>query len=259
MKTYFSGALAEIFGGSGYRTVGYYKNESDSVAESVRNMTVRVAEISGMNADSHVLDLGCGQGIPALDIAFNIGCSIVGVDLSECQIDMANQSAELYRREKKPDLKSEFYVASYFELPEAVTSQNFTHVMMQTSMFYAHHRMDEILSIISKVLRQGGILVTTDLYKGSESDSPDLSKFLEINFLPALLSLDEMKAALMRNGFEYSGGENLDNHCIKSSADKAEKIVQDNIPCPSLLLFRLKEQLVKNGEMSFQIVMAKKM
>ena len=176
-------------------------------------MTARVAEISEMNSQSHVLDLGCGRGRPILDIAVSKGCSVVGVDLADGHIAMANESAKLYKKEKKPDLKAEFYAASYFELPAAVTNQKFTHVMMQASMFYAHHRIDEILGIISKVLSPGGVLVTTDFVRACET--ADLTKFLEMNSMPAILSLDEMKAAMMRNGLNYSGGENLDDHCVK--------------------------------------------
>ncbi|XP_063680082.1 uncharacterized protein LOC134815477 [Bolinopsis microptera] len=219
-------------------------------------MTALVAEISEMKSASHVLDLGCGQGIPVMDIAVHIGCSVVGVDLAECHIENANKSAEFYKKEKKPDLESEFYAASYFDLPEAVTNQTFTHVMMQTSMFYAHHRIDEILSTIFKLLRPGGVLVTTDVLRTGES--ADLNKFMKMNFMSALLTLDEMKAALLRNGLEYYGGENLDDHFIKSAAKKTEKIVTENIPCPSLPFFKLQESIVKNKEMTFQIVMAKK-
>ena len=151
-----AGALAELFEGTGYRTVGYYKTGSDTLAQSVRNMMSRIAEISKMKSDSHVLDLGCGRGVPVLDIAVSIGCSIVGVDLTEGNIEMANKSLKQYKREKKSDLDAEFYAASYLDLPETVLNQTFTHVMMQTSLFYSHHRIDEVFSAVSKILSPGG-------------------------------------------------------------------------------------------------------
>ena len=256
MDLTFAGGFDLLFDGTGYITIGYYKKESDTLAESVLNMTARVAEISGMNSDSHVLDLGCGRGRPVLDIAVSKGCSVVGVDLSDGHIAMAKEASKIYAKEKKPDIKAEFYAASYFELPEAVTSQNFTHVMMQTSMFYAHHRIDEILGTISKVLRPGGILVTTDFLR--VSDTADLTKFMEMNSMPVILSLDEMKAAFLRNGLEYCGGEDLDHHCIKCNAMKAAKVVQENIVGPSAAFFNLREEFVREKKVSFQIVMAKK-
>ena len=222
-------------------------------------MTARVAEISGMNADSHVLDLGCGRGRPVLDIAVSKGCSVVGIDLSDGHIAMAKEASKVYAKEKKPDIKAEFYAASYFELPEAVTSQTFTHVMMQTSMFYAHHRIDEILGTISKVLRPGGILVTTDFLRVSDdADDADVALFVEKNSMRAILSMDEMKAAFVRNGLQYCGGEDLDRHCMKCNAMKVAKILQENIDGFGTEIFNMRQEYIRLKKISFQIVMASK-
>ena len=245
-----------LFGGTGYRTIGYYKTDSDTPAQALRNMTARVAEISEMRPDSHVLDLGCGHGIPVLDIAVNSGCSVVGIDLADEHIVLAKNAADLYKKEKKADLKAEFYAASYFDLPDAVTNQKFTHVMMQTSMFYAHNRIDELLALISKVMHPSGILVSTDYLKAS--DTSDTSKFMEANEMPVMLSLDQLESALIRNGFEYSEGENLDSHCLKSSESKIDKIVQEGIPCPAVNLFKLMKGLVMNSQLTFQLIVATK-
>ena len=129
--------------------------------------------------------------------------------------------------------------------------------MMQTSMFYAHHRIDEILGNISKVLRPGGVLVTTDFVR--VSDTADISEFMTMNSMPAILSLEEMKAAFLRNGMEYCGGENLDEHCMKCNAMKAEKVEREKIVGPSVAFFNLRENTVKEKSVSFQIVMAKKL
>ena len=219
-------------------------------------MTARVAEISDMNSDSHVLDLGCGRGRPVLDIAVSKNCSVVGVDLAEEHIALAKKAAEVYKVEKKADIKSEFHAASYFDLPDAVTNQKFSHVMMQTSMFYAHNRIDELLRNVSKVLQPGGVLVATDFVRAS--DTADLTKFLEFNSMPVILSLDELKAAFLRNGLEYFGGENLDEHCIKCNAMKAAKVIEENIQGPSVAFFNNREEFVRDKKVSFQIIMAKK-
>ena len=61
-----SSAMDQLFEGTGYITIGYYKSEDDSLGTSVKNMTARLAEISDINSSSHVLDLGCGKGSPLL-------------------------------------------------------------------------------------------------------------------------------------------------------------------------------------------------
>lgn len=218
-------------------------------------MTARIAEISEISSDSHVLDLGCGRGRPILDIAVDLGCSVVGVDLSEGNIDMANESLERYRREKKPDIDAKFYAASYFYLPEEVLTETFTHVMMQTSLFYSHHRVDEIFGPVSRILCPGGRFVATDFCR--ISDVADVQEFMKWNSMPAILSLEEIKAALSRNGLEYCGGENLDRHCIRCHAHLREKIVRLGIPEFSPPDFhRSREDFIKNSQVTFHLIMA---
>ena len=220
----FAGGFDLLFDGTGYITIGYYKKESDTLAESVLNMTARVAEISGMNSDSHVLDLGCGRGRPVLDIAVSKGCSVVGVDLTEGNIDLANEFLESYKMDKKPDIEAEFYAASYFNLPDVVLNQTFTHVMMQTSLFYSHHRIDEIFGVVSKNLCPGGCFIATDFCRISEVEK--IGEFMKLNSMPAILSLEEIKTALLRNGLEYCQGENLDRHCVRCHEELRVKTVK---------------------------------
>ena len=220
-------------------------------------MTARIGEISEMNSDSRVLDLGCGRGRPTLDIAVDLGCSVVGVDLSEGNIDMAKESLERYRKEKKPDIDAKFYACSYFDLPEEVLKEKFTHVMMQTSLFYSHHRVDDIFGPVSRILCPGGWFVATDFCR--ISDVTDIREFMKWNSMPAILSLDEMKAAFSINGLEYQGGENLDSHCIKCHKHLREKTVRLGLTeFASPEFHRSREDFVKNGQVTFQLIMAQK-
>ena len=47
-----------------------------------------------LTADSHLLDVACGSGGPALFIVKTIGCRVTGVDINEAGIATARQSAE---------------------------------------------------------------------------------------------------------------------------------------------------------------------
>lgn len=38
-----------------------------------------------------MLDLGCGKGRPLLDVAVKTGCSVVGVDLADGHIEIAQR------------------------------------------------------------------------------------------------------------------------------------------------------------------------
>ena len=250
--------MKAMFDDTGYMTSGYFLTGSETVGESARNMTARLVEISNINSSSKVLDLGCGTGAPTLDIAATTGSTVVGVDLSEGLVEQANNQYLASYKERYPDIRAEFYCGSYYEIPEAVKAlAPFTHVVMQTSIFYGHHRIDEILREVSGVLEpSSGILVTTDFQrKAPLEDVTDLLKFMNMK---TVLSKGEMEAALERNGMEYCGGENLDSHYIKCNTAKMNKVEALKIEGSNPEFFRVRAESVRHGKVSFQIVLARK-
>src|SRR3954469_16265600 len=48
-----------------------------------------------LTADSHLLDVACGSGGPAMFIAQSTGCRVTGVDINESGIATARQSADV--------------------------------------------------------------------------------------------------------------------------------------------------------------------
>lgn len=51
---------------------------------------------SGVEKDSRVLDLGCGNGNTAIWLSQQTGCEVVGVDLSGVRIENAKTKAQQY-------------------------------------------------------------------------------------------------------------------------------------------------------------------
>ena len=49
----------------------------------------RFALLMGLRPGMKVLDLGCGVGAPAREIAKFIGCQIVGISINQRQLDLA--------------------------------------------------------------------------------------------------------------------------------------------------------------------------
>lgn len=52
-----------------------------------------LGELAGLDADSRVLEVGCGSGAPCLYLAERFGCQVVGIDLNERQIERARRAA----------------------------------------------------------------------------------------------------------------------------------------------------------------------
>ena len=56
--------------------------------------TRELIELCHINEDKYVLDVGCGVGMTACNIAKKYGCRVAGVDISERMIDRANEMAK---------------------------------------------------------------------------------------------------------------------------------------------------------------------
>ena len=245
-----------LFDHTGYITIGYYKTWDESLGQCAINMTERLTEVSNINERSHVLDLGCGRGAPILDTAVKTGCSVVGLDLSEEQIKLCLKRYEDYKANKMSSINAAFYCGSFYDFPEEIRKQQFTHVLMQTSLFYGHHRIDEILSQVSAVLKHGGIFAATDFYRKVPEEK--LAEFKKWNSMTKILSLEETKAALLKHNLKYVDGEDLDKHCVTCNANKLKKVEELDLKGPDPNFFRMREASVKNGLVTFQLVVAEK-
>jgi ubiquinone/menaquinone biosynthesis C-methylase UbiE len=108
-----------------------------------------LARAAGVDAGSRVLDLCCGSGGPALHLARQTGCRIVGVDRSSEAIHLARTSAEhqgLYRR-------ASFIVAEALCPP--IDAAFFDAVLLYETML-AFEDKRRLVRVVHKLLRPGG-------------------------------------------------------------------------------------------------------
>jgi len=67
-------------------------NDEDGAREHLRLLTDRIKVRAGLNADSLVLDIGCGPGRPALLLS-RLAARVEGFDISSGMIELARQNA----------------------------------------------------------------------------------------------------------------------------------------------------------------------
>jgi SAM-dependent methyltransferase len=117
---------------------------------------------SGMS----VLDVGCGIGSIALDLAPTVAPGrMVGIDADAGQIEVARRSAA----ERRID-NAEFFTASVYELPfEAST---FDVVYANAVLMYVRDQVRALVEM-RRVLRPGGLAAVTDDDLGTVVISPD--------------------------------------------------------------------------------------
>jgi SAM-dependent methyltransferase len=109
-----------------------------------------------LNADSHVLEVGCGSGGYALHLAQQVGCRIVGLDLNAPGVNNANQLA------KARDLAAR----AHFEKCDAsqrlpFDDKTFDAVFSNDVLCHLPRR-SEVLCEMFRVLKPGGRMLFSD-------------------------------------------------------------------------------------------------
>ena len=111
---------------------------------------------AGITREHTVVDAGCGVGGTALHVAKHVGCRVVGLNISERQIQIARSRAE----EAGLSDRVEFLFADCsVALPLASESVDVV-VNIESSCHYADRR--NFLSECVRILKPGGILTTMD-------------------------------------------------------------------------------------------------
>ena len=93
---------------------GYFKNENDSLEDAQNNKIQHIIKKLNIQENQKVLDIGCGWGSLAIDIAKSINCEVTGITLSQNQFDYCVKKA------KKLNLENQvtFKLIDYRELNE---------------------------------------------------------------------------------------------------------------------------------------------
>ncbi|MGW6456446.1 SAM-dependent methyltransferase [Streptomyces sp. NPDC055078] len=90
----FTDIFTEGLGGSIH--LGYWRDGDDdsSVSVTSERMTGMVADRLAADPQSRLLDIGCGTGRPALQIARTTGAHVTGVTVSDYQLRLASAAAD---------------------------------------------------------------------------------------------------------------------------------------------------------------------
>ena len=174
------------------------------------------AEKSDLRRDSHLLEVGCGSGGPAIFLARTIGLKITGVDINEAGISAANAAATaagLAHRAKFICLDGgeTFPFADYsFDAIQSIDAIN-----------HIPDRM-ALLSELSRLLRPGGSLLYTDpvIVTGAIS-SEEIAVRSSIGFF-LFVPLGENERLLRKAGFDLVSSEDVTENTATISARWAE-------------------------------------
>ncbi len=138
---------------------GYFDNltttSSNQFLPACKRWNQYMLQRSGITNKSKVLDICCGNGKTAIWLAQQTGCEVVGIDLSQVQINNAQNNAQ-----EHPTLNLSFQPASATNLP--FVDGAFTHVWSQATLYQVEDRA-KALQEIQRVLKEAGTFIFDDL------------------------------------------------------------------------------------------------
>lgn len=147
-------------------------------------------EVGLINADSRVLEVGCGVGAIVYELS-GIGCDITGTDISSCAIE--------YGQKKYPGIKLEVQAAEVLNYPD----ESFD-IVLSFDLLEHLHVVDRHLSQVHRLLRPGGyyLLQTPNKYCNMVFETLKTRSLKWRNYHPSLHSAAGLKRRFRNNDFD---------------------------------------------------------
>lgn len=158
-KAYYDSDSADnfyhtIWGGEDIH-VGLYKDEKEPIFDASARTVEQMIDMTPLDKNSKVLDVGAGYGGAGRHIAKKIGCHVTCQNLSEAENDR--------NREKNKDQGLDHLIdvvgGNFEELPFEDASYD---VVWSEDAFLHSSRRDKIFAEVARVLRPGGHFIFTD-------------------------------------------------------------------------------------------------
>ncbi|WP_103501326.1 MULTISPECIES: cyclopropane-fatty-acyl-phospholipid synthase family protein [unclassified Streptomyces] len=190
-----SSDMSSVFNDGQVHLSYWYDDEDDApLIEAARRLTRKVADSLGLREGDRVLDVGCGLGAPAIQLASEYGAQVTGVNISTRQVTEARARV----RTAGLDGRIEFRVGDYGSLD--FPDSGFDAVVAMESLVYVDD-LGHTLGTLYRALRPGGLLCLSEPTR-QELGAADADRFAAGFGAKRMLSVPEWLAALREAGFE---------------------------------------------------------
>jgi ubiquinone/menaquinone biosynthesis C-methylase UbiE len=135
--------------------------------------TQKLEDTLQIDSETKILDIACGKGSTAFYLAEKYGCSVVGIDISEKLIQIANDTC----RKKKLNNQVKFLVGNAMNLP--FDDNQFDVAISQGILVFVDDKTKTI-NEASRVIKDGGKAGWIELSWKKEPDNVFLDKVFNI-------------------------------------------------------------------------------
>ena len=225
----------------------YFKNEKDTLETAQNNKIQHVIKKLNIQPNQKVLDIGCGWGSLAIDIAKSIKCEVTGITLSENQLKYCNQKAKEMNLENQVKFRSMDYRELDEQFDRIVSVGMFEHVGRK---FYK-----KFFSQIERLLNDNGVCLTHTI--GSANPPRDPHPWITKYIFPGgyTPSLSEVTGPIEKSGLIVTDIEVLRMHYSHTLRHWKENCIQNKEKIIQMFdekFFRMWEFYLTGCEMAFK-------
>lgn len=197
---------------------GYFSDATLSPVEAMVELNKKMLKLSGIDSNSNVLDLGCGNGNNSFFIHEKTKTKVTGLDLSDTRIENATQT--LSEKNEKIKTMIRFLQGTTTKLP--FKDKTFSHVWSQATIYHVHDKK-KALREIARVLKRDGVFIFDDVIKPNQVVSKEAEKFVYERLLfDTSFNLVSYQQELQKLGFRVVYAEDMSQHYAMMYAKLAD-------------------------------------
>ena len=188
---------------------GYWINGDESKETAQVQLIEHLAQAAGIPQGAKILDVGCGFGASSIFLARKYGAEATGITISQVQVEMANQAAA------KAGVNAKFLLMD----AEAMTFEQPFDVVWSVESISHYQDIPRFFMAGAALLRSGGTLAITDLFKRKGLTAREHKKFLgdlEDGMMVELQTMEDYAGHMAAAGLRVMRSEVLNNNCAKT-------------------------------------------
>ena len=226
---------------------GYFKNKNDTLEVAQNNKIQHIIKKLNIQPNQKVLDIGCGWGSLAIDIAKSTNCEVTGITLSENQFNYCIKKAKEFNLENQVTFKLIDYRQLDEKFDRIVSVGMFEHIGRK---FYK-----KFFKQIDKLLNDDGVSLIHTI--GSVNPPRDPHPWITKYIFPGgyTPSLSEVMTPIEKAGLIVSDIEILKLHYSHTLRHWKENCIKNKTEITNMFdekFFRMWEFYLASCEIAFK-------